>query len=36
VPPSNPRPVDAASLTVVLYGAWSGSDPRPTWTEGAP
>ena len=36
VPPSNPRPVDAASLTVVLHGAWSGSDPRLTWTEGAP
>ena len=36
VPPSNPRPVDAASLTAVLHAAWSGSDPRLTWTEGAP
>ena len=36
VPPNNPRPVDAASLTAVLHDAWSGSDPRPTRTEGAP
>jgi maleylacetate reductase len=34
VPPTNPRPVDAASLETVLRGAWLGSEPRPTGTEG--
>ena len=34
VPPNNPRPVDAASLETVLRGAWLGSEPRPTGTEG--
>lgn len=35
VPPSNPRPVDVACLTRLLGAAWSGSDPRLTWTESA-
>ena len=34
VPPSNPRPVDARSLDTVLRGAWLGTEPRPTGTEG--
>jgi alcohol dehydrogenase class IV len=33
VPPSNPRPVDATSLSALLRAAWSGADPRPTQTE---
>lgn len=33
VPPANPRPVDGAALTKLLHAAWSGSDPRLTWTE---
>jgi maleylacetate reductase len=33
VPPTNPRPVDGASLTALLHATWSGSDPRLTWTE---
>jgi maleylacetate reductase len=33
VPPTNPRPVDGASLTTLLHAAWAGSDPRLTWTE---
>ena len=28
VPPSNPRPVTAADLEVLLRAAWSGADPR--------
>jgi alcohol dehydrogenase class IV len=28
VPPSNPRPVTADDLTVLLRAAWSGADPR--------
>ena len=34
VPPSNPRPVDGASLNTVLRGAWLGTDPRRNGTEG--
>jgi maleylacetate reductase len=33
VPPTNPRPVNGAALTELLRAAWSGSDPRLTWTE---
>ena len=33
VPPTNPRPVDAAALTRLLRAAWSGRDPQLTWTE---
>ena len=36
VPPSNPRPVDATSLSALLRAAWLGADPRPTQTEDAP
>ena len=28
VPPSNPRPVDAATLTRLVRAAWAGDDPR--------
>lgn len=33
VPRTNPRPVDRAVLTDLLYAAWSGRDPRVAWTE---
>jgi maleylacetate reductase len=36
VPPGNPRPVEAADLTTVLRGAWSGTDPQPNRTEDSP
>jgi maleylacetate reductase len=36
VPPSNPRPVDATSLSALLRAAWSGADPRSTQTEDSP
>jgi maleylacetate reductase len=32
-PPTNPRPVDVAALTGLLYAAWSGSDPQRTRTD---
>jgi len=28
VPPSNPRPVSAEDLRILLHAAWSGTDPR--------
>jgi hypothetical protein len=28
VPPSNPRPVTAADLELLLHAAWAGADPR--------
>ena len=31
VPPSNPRPVTAEDLRVLLRAAWSGADPRTTF-----